>query len=157
MACPKIVQGNIGWQTEVRIEFGHFRRSIFFLLQFTPLVRIKPEIPDDLTVAGLTHYKLFYPEQPNRLSSHHGRLSFPAAAKSNHAAPEPTHSPFPAPKTHRCDADSKHVLVNLYQHARTYQQSGMRIINSTINHKRYLVASSAASLQWQCYRISQSP
>ena len=38
MACPKIVQENIGWPTEVRIGFGHFRRSKMFGLRFTALL-----------------------------------------------------------------------------------------------------------------------
>ena len=37
MACPEAFQENIGWPTEVRIGFVHFRRFRSFGLQFTPL------------------------------------------------------------------------------------------------------------------------
>ena len=41
MACPRIVQVNIGWPNKVRIGFGHFRRSNILGLRFTPLVDSK--------------------------------------------------------------------------------------------------------------------
>ena len=38
MACPKIVQENIGRPTEIRIGLVLFRRSEIFGLRFTPLL-----------------------------------------------------------------------------------------------------------------------
>ena len=52
MACPKIVQENIGRPTEVRMGLGLFRRFEIFGLRFTPLVPISVDGPQECD-AGL--------------------------------------------------------------------------------------------------------
>ena len=47
MACPKIVQDKIGWQTKVRIGLGLFRRSEILALRFTPLIQTHTPVCDN--------------------------------------------------------------------------------------------------------------